>query len=210
MNGLQDGGVTPQRVRAVLDEVLARPEFQERHNFLADLLRDFLHWLQDIFGGLGGGLDAGLVESGLRIFWIGVSVVGGIVLVWFWVSFLRSRRKRAASDPEPLADELASRVASLRERAREAQAAGDWTRALRLYFFALVVGLGQRGELAYDDAWTNRELLERGHPSPAVLELLGPLVGELDAHSFGLRPTNAREVSRFAGLCDRLLGGGGA
>ena len=79
---------------------------------------------------------------------------------------------------------------------------------MRLYFRALVLGLSERGELRYRDAWTNRELLELGAPRRDVLPLLLPLVPRLDAQSFGREPTTAEDVDRLASLCDRLLGGG--
>ena len=102
-------------------------------------------------------------------------------------------------------EEVAHRVAELRREARAAEGAGDWIRALRLYFFATVVGLGERGDLDYRDAWTNRELFERGQPSPETRERLGPLVSELDRHSFGGRPTDAARVRVFSETCDHLL-----
>jgi hypothetical protein len=208
MSELQGPRVSADEARMVLDEILARSEFRQGEDFLLGLLRDFLSWLGDLFGDAGGEVDPATLEAGLRLLWISVAVAAGAVLVWYWASLLRSRRRRNSAQEARLWDEVSARVASLRAEARAAQAQGDLTRALRLYFFALVVGLGQRGELAYDDAWTNRELLERGEPSASLLELLGPLVGELDAHSFGRRPTDLGEVQRFAGLCDRLLGGG--
>ncbi|MFT7487362.1 MAG: hypothetical protein ACI9F9_003223, partial [Candidatus Paceibacteria bacterium] len=91
---------------------------------------------------------------------------------------------------------------------RAAQAAGEFTLALRLYFFALVIGLGERGGLEYNPAWTNRELLERGAPREDVVEALRPLVGQLDAHSFGELPTRPEQVEQFAEVCERLLGAG--
>lgn len=206
----QAPAVSPERAREALDEVLARAEFADHEEALAGALSDFLEWLGDLFGDVGGELDPAVVEGGLQLFLLVVSVLAGVLLVLYVASLVRSRRRARGRREGAASGALTERVGALRARAREAQAAGDLTRALRLYFFALVVGLGERGELAYDDAWTNRELLERGDPSAEVGRLLGPLVAELDAHSFGRRPTDPEEVRRFAGLCERLLGEGAA
>jgi hypothetical protein len=109
---------------------------------------------------------------------------------------------RAAGQPGP--DSVRARVAELLREARAARARGELTLALRLTFFALVVGLGRRGSLEYHDAWTNRELLVRGHPEPDVAALLAPLLVELDRKSFGGEPTRAVDVERMEELCARL------
>jgi hypothetical protein len=193
-----------ERVRAALEEVLARPEFREQRDPLGDavggILEDLLDGLARLFpdvdpsAAVGGAHQLGLVL-------VGLAAAGLLVLLARAV-----QRRRAAGGAPGLEAERRARVDELRARARAAEAAGDLTLALRLHFFALVVGLGQRGQLVYSDAFTNRELLERGAPRPEVLHLLRPLVDELDEHSFGRRPTDAGEVARFAGLCERLLG----
>jgi hypothetical protein len=77
---------------------------------------------------------------------------------------------------------------------------------MRLEFTALVVGLGQRGDLEYREAFTNRELLERGRPGAEAERMLRPLVPELDRKSFGGEPAAPGDVARIAALCDRWLG----
>ena len=71
---------------------------------------------------------------------------------------------------------------------------------------ALVLGLSERGELEYRDAWTNRELLERGSPRRDVAPILAGLVPRLDAQSFGHEPAGPADVENLSSLCDRLLG----
>jgi hypothetical protein len=92
--------------------------------------------------------------------------------------------------------------------AREAADRGDHVAALRLLFRTLVVGLSERGELAYRDSWPNRELLERGAPKRDVLPILAPLVPRLDAQSFGREPAGPDDVARLTAVCDRLRAGG--
>lgn len=198
--------VAEERVTETLDGILARSEFSDEPGVVARIFEDFFEWLSEKFGGGGPDVDPSTVEAWARGVWISLAVVAGALLIWFWITVLRSRAARLARARAGLTEEVAARVAELRAEARAAQASGDLTRALRLYFFALVVGLGERGELDYNDAWTNRELLERGEPGERVATLLRPLVGELDEHSFGRRPTGPGEVRRFAVLCEDLLG----
>lgn len=190
------------RVRSVVEEVLSRPEFEgdsnPLENLLGSALGDFFEWL---FGLMP---DIGVSSDSAELLGIVLAVLAGVGLVLLLVRFVR--RRQPSQGDQGLDPERAARVDELRRRAREAEAAGDLTLALRLHFFALVVGLGQRGRLVYSDAFTNRELLERGEPGPEVERLLRPLVDELDEHSFGRRPTGPDEVARFAGLCERLLG----
>lgn len=91
--------------------------------------------------------------------------------------------------------------------AREARAKRAFADALRFYAWALVVGLSERGDLEYRDAWTNRELVERGRPRPEALRVLAPLVPELDAKSFGHEPALEADVERLERLCREHLGG---
>jgi len=201
--GLPDAAqvASRERVAEAVDAVLSRGEFREEPRFFAELLEEFFGWLGELFD-----VPVESVESGVQVLWIVLAVVAGAALAWFAVSVARSRAARRAAGATAELAEVARRVAELRAEARRAQEAGELTRALRLYFFALVVGLGELGELEYDDAWTNRELLLRGEPDAEIARRLGPLVGELDAHSFGGRPTEPAEVERFAGLCEELLG----
>jgi len=81
----------------------------------------------------------------------------------------------------------------------------DWER--------ISTGLIQRAELlemVVADIYGDNNLVQQGLLPPELVaqnsEFLRPLVGELDAHSFGHVPTGPAEVARFAALCDRLLG----
>jgi hypothetical protein len=194
-------------VREVVDEALSHPPFPQEPGPAGKLLEDFLEWFGDLFSGLGIEPSESVWEASVWVMWIAivVVVVGYLCLL---ISRVISEGRREKTEPE-LARELQilARVQELREEARQAEAAGEYTLALRLYFFALVIGLGQQGELEYKEAWTNRELLERGAPHQKILDVLGPLVHELDAHSFGERQTEEREVRHFAELCERMLVG---
>ncbi len=200
--------VPAETIERELEELLSGSEWgsepeEEGSNLIVEWIRSFFEWLGELFSPEDVAEGA---EIGSKVFlWI-VIILAAIALISLLVTIARrrlSREKLAESD----GGAIALRVEELRREARAAQREGEWTRALRLYFFATVVGLGERGDLEYRDAWTNRELLERGQPEPEARDRLTPLVGELDEHSFGGRPTSAGEVDRFSRACDDLLGG---
>ncbi len=192
MRGLQSEGLDDRAVRAVLEDVLARPEFDDEPSQLEDFLRRLE--LPEFEGlGLPG--------------WLGPLLVGLLVALLVW-KFVR----RAKTPDEPGESEQAGpmtpaeRVRDLLERARVARTEGDLRLALRLFFFALVIGLSNRGDLRYRDAWTWRELLARGRPGTRVKGLLAELVTELEAKEFGRAPTSAADVERLESLCRQHLG----
>jgi len=197
------GELEPERVRAALDDVLADERFRE--NPLLAWLSDLLERIGDFLSGSGGG--GGFSDFLAVLGWVVLGLVL-VALVMLIVSRLRRRSRPLRVDP-PVADVVAERVAELLAAAREAEQAGDLLLALRLYFFALVVGLGKRGELRYRDAWTNRELLERGRPSASVRTKLAPIVRDLDRKSFGGERVDEEDVRRLKELCSTWLTRGG-
>lgn len=203
MTGPQE--IPGERVREALEEVLSEPPFPQEPGPLQRGLQEFFEWLTGLFSSGAGETVASAWELSAMIMWILlISLV--VVFIGMLIHRALQARRWVRSQPElALETRVRARVAELREEARQAEEAGDYTLALRLYFFALVIGLGQQGQLEYKEAWTNRELLERGEPGPDVLNVLRPLVGELDAHSFGERKTEPGEVRHFAQLCERML-----
>ncbi len=203
MIGSQGPGASAETIERTLAEVLELREFHPEESTAETLLGKFFTWLGELFSSLmesGGAGGADVIE-------VVVAILGAALVVWILWRVLMLRRSRGPALAQIQAEEVrARRVEELRSSAREAEQAGEWTRALRLHFFALVVALGERGEIDYRDAWTSRELLERGEPSKSVRVALAPLLSELDEHSFGRRPTDFDEVRRFSELCDRLLG----
>ena len=181
-----------------IEEILSRPQFGPPETSWVQRLFEWLDEQLD-FGPVGGLFEAGL--------WLAAGLFFAF-LMWAVVRLVLASR---AAQETGLEDELDAetlvreRVDELRGRARAAREAGELVLALRLYFFALVVGLGKRGDLEYRDTWTNRELLERGHPTPRVRALLAPLIAELDRRSFGHTPTTPADVDRLEGLCRTWL-----
>jgi hypothetical protein len=198
-------GVTQEEIRAKVREILDRPEFARGESAISGFIDRFLERIQRALGDLLGiGFEAaGSVMLVLVYVLLALAVA---FVVWRVIVAVRARR----NTPEiALADPVTARVArvaDLRARARAAQVAGDYLLALRLYFTALVVGLGEVGDLDYRDGWTNRELFERGKPAPAVSAALAPVLQDLDEKSFGGRAATESDANDMARLVDELLG----
>lgn len=207
MSGLQQSVSTREDVRSTLEAIFAREEFGPQSSWLAEqwekLLETLGEWLEDLFGLTDPATNRTIVIALLAL-------VAAVILAAIVVRIVRWARERelapAAQSLGPRADRRAASVAALRREARAASARGDPVAALRLLFRALVLGLSERGELEYRDAWTNRELFERGAPRRDVAPILAALVPRLDAQSFGHEPAGPEDVERLSSLCDRLLG----
>lgn len=188
--------IPKEDIRAALEEALE----DEDPPTLFDRVMDWLGETLD--------LPAVDVPWGRFLAWI---LLGSLVvfLVWFFVVLAQTARlRRREAEEEQLVSgiPLEERLRSLRAEAAAAKAAGDLRLALRTNLFALVVGLGRRGDLVYRDAWTQRELLARGRPSRAVRELLEPLVRELEPKEFGSGEVLLGDVERLERLVEEHLG----
>jgi hypothetical protein len=191
--------VPADRIAAQIDDVLRSGEFSDEKT----LLEELFDWLGQRFHWQGAG------DTVQVLMWV---FAGAVVLLTLWL-LVRAVRMRLAEQRLQRAVAAAAagpdareRVRDLRRRALEARRSGDLRLALRLSFFALVVGLGERGDLRYREAWTYRELLRRGRPSRPARELLEPLVAELEAKEFGRAPASEQDLDRLETLCDRHLG----
>lgn len=194
----------PAVVRTTIDSILQSSEFTPKNTGLERAIA----WIVDALADLlpDGGVSRDTLEM-LAATLVYV-VLGALVVLlgWVIVRAWRRREKRSIAVPDP-AVVRARRVEELRQRARAANTRGEHVLALRLEFTALVVGLGERGDLEYRDAFTNRELLERGRPGREAEALLRPIVPELDRRSFGGESATSEDFAHLSALCDRLLAG---
>ena len=194
-----------QQVARALDDVLGREGFgQPEPSWISRQLESLWNWFKELFE--IHGTDGGSVFAVLLYVLLGALILWLVWLIARSVGELRRRRAEALAALPPPPETLAQRLARLLAQARAAEVAGDHLKALRLYFWALVVGLSQKGELAYRDAWTAREMLERGRAGADVRARLAPLVREIDGKSFGGEPCGAADSARVAQVCRELLG----
>lgn len=188
-----------EEVTVAVTDVLSRREFQKERS----MLEDFLEWLFDRLE-LGQGAEA----LGEILFWLLIGTLAGLT-IYFGIRFLaagRIRRRKLRDAAERGGPTVGQRVELLRREAADARAGGDLRLALRKNLFALVLGLGSRGDLDYRDAWTNRELLFRGRPAPKMRDMLASVVTELEPKEFGREPVLDQDVDHIEELCRRYLG----
>ncbi len=130
------------------------------------------------------------------------SLIGLLVLLVRQIEWRRAHSPRLAAGGQAAA--VRERVASLLRRAREARRAGERLAALRLFFAAFVIGLSRRGDLEFREAWTNRELAQRGAHTQELRATLTPLVLELDELVYGGRAISDAQLDRLEQLVEGL------
>lgn len=151
------------------------------------LATPFLEWLDGLLSEFGYDNAGDVLMFGV----VAVLVIALAIVIW-----RVARQARWTRQSDGKAVERRRRAQELYASSREALAQGDIHLATRLALFALVVALGEGGELTFRAAWTDRELLERGRPKEAVLARLTSLVDELEPRLFGREPVREADLSR--------------
>jgi hypothetical protein len=144
-----------KKTASALKDILARPEFQDKHNQPKGptLMERLLQWIAKHLGGLG----SGLLAAGGTALWIAVIVIAAIlVLLVYWaVNRIWARMSREPDKAaSPGAEENLS-AQGLRDLAQKTAAAGDFRSALRYRFRSVVNELG----VVDADRQTNWQLL---------------------------------------------------
>lgn len=193
--------IDAERVHEVLTSVMEREGIPREPAEPGALTQ----WLSDKFSSLFNGLEGS--SDALIVLLIVLSLAFVIALMVVMVRGRAGRwRARDSRSVEP-SEAVRVRVAELRARARAAELDGDLVLALRTHLFALVVGLGEVGDLEFRPTWTDRELLQRGHPEPRVRQWLGGLLDDLDPKTFGHQRVGVEDVRRLDGLSAQVLSG---
>jgi len=182
-------GIPDGEIRSALEGVIADAEVSGERRSLMDILWERLADM------LPEELEAGTADT----FQWTILCVAGIL-----VAFIIVRMVQAAADSRVIpsgssttSTDIARRERALEVLARARAASNDPALAARLYLFALILGLGERGDLVYREAWTYRELLDQGGPKPRVEALLRPLVAELESVAFGGRAPSPDQLKRL-------------
>lgn len=186
-----------EEVRRALERVLESSELRRAAAMrrVARAIEEFFESLLAPFGLAGGDLV-----------WL-VALVLALALVWILARALWRRRRAPSRAAAEVASRREARLAELVAQAEQAFARGEHALALRAWICALLVGLGERGELDYRDAWTLRELVERGRPREDLRAHLAPWVEQIDAASFGGRAVGPAEAARARSFVETFLGG---
>jgi hypothetical protein len=195
-------GLRPaEEVRAAVRAVLARGELRERES----LLERILEWLApELSSDASGRIQQALV----MLLVVGLGLALAALVRRSWQTF-RAPAILAQEEARASSDDAQARARRLVDAARAARSAGDLRAALQLYFQALFLFLGGRGDLELNPAWTQRELLRRGRAARVVRERLEPLVSALEPKEFGRARVEARDVERLEAELAPFLAGEG-
>jgi Domain of unknown function (DUF4129) len=189
----------PEQVRAVVREVLSRPEFRPPHRSVIERLFDWalelIGRLLAVLGGSGAGGIVGLVLLALVLVGVGV---------------LAARFSRGLTpSPEVAAAVPAGRRRSAAEWRAEAAAqerAGAWREAVRSRYRALVADLASRGLVEEVPGRTAGEYRrEVGHALPGAATDFAGATELFEVAWYGRARTGADEAAHLRDLSDRVL-----
>lgn len=189
------------------DVAVAVARVLQREGLPADQQKEnpVLKRLGEIFGGAFEDMAGGSVVIEALI-WALLAVACAWLTVFLVRRWLARRAAAAPGTPEDIERLRREQVVQLRKSAAQAEREDALGRALRLYLHALVLGLGQTGALKFRAAWTNRELVRRGKPSPEIAATLEALLDRIDPVTFGGREPDPESVSELRALCNELIG----
>jgi len=189
-----------------LRRVLARREFQPDEPgpveaLLAEVGAGLRDALRALFGDLGAQVPAGPDLGGARD-WL----LGGVVLMALAVALAvaLSLRRAVGRSGARLASAPPARAAAVEMFAQAASLAarGEFREAARVQYLATMLRGEELGQLRFDRAMTNRELLERarerGGAEAAVR--LRPLVEQFDRFWYGGAPGSSADYEALARL----------
>lgn len=186
------------RARDALDDVLARPEFQDDPE---PLLQRATGWalerlgelLDAVFGGGGGGV----------LGWVIVTLLVGAA-VMFAVRFTRGVQRDPGVAGATGVGVPRRTAADWRADAEAHEAAGAWRAALRCRWRALVADLAARGLVEEVPGRTAGEYrLEVAANAPRVAPDFDGATGLFEAAWYGDLPTGPEESARFRAHADR-------
>jgi Domain of unknown function (DUF4129) len=189
----------PERVRAVVHEVLSRPEFRPPERSLVQRVYDWvLEAVGRLLAALGGSGAGGIV--GLVL----------LALVLVGVGVLAARFSRGLTpSPEVAAAVPGSRrrsAASWRADAEAQERAGAWREAVRSRYRALVADLASRGLVEEVPGRTAGEYRrEVGRALPDAAADFAGATELFEVAWYGRSPTGAGEAAQLRDLSDRVL-----
>ncbi len=193
---------------AVLEEVLAGPQFQQRESLLDQLRR----WLANLFDRLAPDVQPGAAANPLGASTAQVAgwiVIGGTaaLLLFLLVRWLQTVLHTFVRDAQRAATDsgaLPSTPAEARQAANRFAHGGDYRAAVRHLYLAALLTLQERRIVPRDPSLTNREVLARtpdDHPSHKPLQAV---VNVFDDVWYGVHEPDADTFERYRRNVDAL------
>lgn len=193
---------------AILDSILARPEFNNPVSLLERIfiwLRDLLQrWFPNLTFGGSRSLDPRIFET---ILWVlgGVGVVTAIVLLTGWIRKLaQSILNDAATTSRTLSGDLPRTAAEARQQAQDAAQSGAYRDAVRRLYLAALLHLAEAHLLSFDPSLTNLEVLARVRHDSPVRPFLEPVIATFDRVWYGMHEPDQATFDSYASAIDAL------
>ncbi len=217
-----------QRIQGHLRQILADPEFQWKKPEPTLLERagkwigERLEQLFDALGRLFRFSPAPGSGAGERFFWVVYALLVGVLillLAWLLTRIARRLSERRADAAPRKRPTVSSQVVepeetveadpqSWLETARQYAESGDYRRAYRAVFLAILIRLDRAGAIHFDRARTNGEYLRALRSRPSLLALFRPLARDFDARWYGSAPVTEQDYHRLLGSYAAVSGTG--
>lgn len=193
---------------ALLDEILARPEFNRPlslwERFWQWFERVLAEWLPDRPAAGNAGWLALLLRA---LPWIITTIIVAVViwLLSYWLqrvlgSFVADARATGNNGD----DQLPATAAEARQQARAAAEAGHYRDAVRRLYLAALLQLSEHGLITYERSLTNREVLVRVPDNSPVRRHLEPVVATFDQVWYGVREPDQTTFTAYEREIDTL------
>jgi hypothetical protein len=218
-SGAQTAGDAPPSATAVhaeLRDILQKPEFQPEtatpplfarelaamRTRLQELWDRFVRWINSVFK-TGGGGGFSPVNTGVVYFLIAVLIA---LAIWALIRIIAERRR--APRPKPViakptvvqaeVDQELDPPSEWIAQANRFAEHGDYRRALRAVFMAILIHLDHAGVIKYARSRTNGDYLRllRAANLRALVDLVGPVARDFDLHWYGGRPAHSSDYQR--------------
>lgn len=210
----------PQQIKANLKNILDSGEFQSVQPTVPSLFEKVSRWLSEWrdkivesvkglfkFRGIGAGASLGLQWIFIALFIaLGAYIIYRLVLSYLANRKTKQAKSRTAFDVDDTENEISREPNDWLAEALRQQTTGDFRRAYRAMFLAILLKLDQAGIVTFERGRTNGEYLRtlRRADQSALYALLAPLVLEFDLRWYGDKPTTAEDAESMRGEYTRL------
>ncbi len=213
-------GNDPQQIKADLKNILDSSEFQSAQPADPSIYEKAAKWLREWwdklaerfrdlfkFGSMGGSRSPAVQWVFIALF-----VAGGLYVAYRLVrSYLANRvvkqaRARTAFDLDETEVAISREPNDWLAEAARQESEGDYRRAYRALFLAILLKLDQAGIVAFERGRTNGEYLRslRRANRKELSDLFAPLTLDFDLRWYGEKPTTAEDAAAMRGEYDRL------
>src|SRR3990170_2729550 len=193
--------------RGLLEQILARPEFQyseETKSPLGEWLGSISDRLRGFLARILGGREIALaIRSPLGMLATGIAVVLLLAVLALVARGLISGWVAAEELVGPQGESLMTSQSATRE-AERFMSASDFRTAIRYLYLAALLRLEEAGLFRYDRTLTNREVLQSLSHMPAITQPLGWIVQEFERVWYGFQTVDQAAYTECVAKAEQL------